>query len=87
MSRLDKFFRAATTNTSASHARTARAVVSGVLRYAMRHDAITTNPIREIEPIEGGTYKKARALSATERKEWLAQLDWIRNPAGTTCRT
>ena len=45
-SRLGKFFQTMVTQTSASHARTARAVVGGVLRYAIRHDAITTNPIR-----------------------------------------
>ncbi|MEU3273550.1 site-specific integrase [Saccharomonospora sp. NPDC006951] len=73
--RLDKFFPTLQDKTSAAHARTARAVVSGILRYAVRHGAITTNPAREIEPITGGTKKKARALTLDERKAWLAQLE------------
>ena len=73
--RLDKFFPALQDKSSAAHARTARAVVSGILRYAVRHGAITTNPAREIEPITGGTRKKARALTLDERKAWLAQLE------------
>jgi len=46
--RLDKFFPAVQAKASAAHARTARAVVSGILRYG----AMATNPTREIEPIE-----------------------------------
>lgn len=73
--RLDKFFPELQAKTSAAHTRTARAVVGGILRYAARHGAITSNPIREIEPIEGGTRRKARALTPAERREWLAQLE------------
>ncbi|GAB3479404.1 tyrosine-type recombinase/integrase [Amycolatopsis cihanbeyliensis] len=73
--RLDRFFPVVRQKASAAHARTARAVVGGVLRYAVRHGALTTNPIREIEPIEGGSRKKARALSPDERRSWLAQLE------------
>lgn len=73
--RLDRFFPALQAASSAAHTRTARAVVGGILRYAVRHGAITTNPIRDIEPISGGPTKKARALTSQERKEWLAQLD------------
>lgn len=73
--RLDKFFAALQAKSSAAHARTARAVVGGILRYATRQGAITTNPIRDLEPIEGGTRKKARALTPDERREWLSQLE------------
>jgi integrase len=72
--RLDKFFPALLRKTSPAHARTARAVVGGILR-AIRQGALTSNPIRDIEPIEGGTKKKVRALTADERREWLAQLE------------
>lgn len=75
VSRLDKLFQTVQSKTSPSHARTARAVVGGILRYAMRHDAIISNPIREIEPIEGSTRKKARALTIEERQEWIEQLE------------
>jgi hypothetical protein len=70
--RLDRFFPAVQAKASAAHARTARAVVSGVLRYAVRHGALTTNPVREIEPIEGSGRRKARALSPDERRECVA---------------
>lgn len=72
--RLDKFFPALQTKTSAAHARTVRAVVGGVLHYAIRHGALTVNPIRDIAPIEGAA-KPARALTAQERRELLAQLE------------
>jgi integrase len=80
--RLDKFFPAVQAKSSAAHARTARAVVGGILRYAARHGAITSNPIRDIEPIEGGTRRKARALTPAERREWLAQLEQDPQAAG-----
>ncbi|WP_199432577.1 tyrosine-type recombinase/integrase [Qaidamihabitans albus] len=80
--RLDRFFPAVRVKSSAAHARTARAVVSGVLRYAARHGAITANPVREIEPIEGGTRKKSRALTPEERRAWLAQLELDPKAAG-----
>ncbi|WP_431876180.1 tyrosine-type recombinase/integrase [Amycolatopsis sacchari] len=73
--RLDRFFPALQAKSSAAHARTARSVVGGILRYAARHGAITTNPIRDIEPIAGGTMRKARALTPDERREWLSQLE------------
>ncbi|WP_232285304.1 tyrosine-type recombinase/integrase [Saccharomonospora xinjiangensis] len=73
--RLDRFFPELITQTSAAHAITARAVVSGILRYAARHGAITGNPVRDIEPIEGGARKRSRALTPAERREWLAQLE------------
>ncbi|MEC3975945.1 site-specific integrase [Amycolatopsis sp. H20-H5] len=75
VSRLDRFFPALKAKSSAAHARTARAVVSGVLRYAARHDAIKGNPVREIEPIRGGARKKPRGLNEEERAAWLAQLE------------
>lgn len=73
--RLDRFFVALREKTSAAHARTGRAVVGGILRYAVRHGAITSNPVREVEPIAGGSRNTARALTLDERREWLAQLE------------
>ncbi|UJW35081.1 site-specific integrase [Saccharothrix sp. AJ9571] len=73
--RLDRFFPALIAKSSPAHAITARAVVSGILRYAARHGAITGNPVRDIEPIEGSARRKVRALTPAERTEWLAQLE------------
>ncbi len=73
--RLDAFLPAVKAKTSASHARTARAVVSGVLGFAVRQGALGANPVRELERIEGGKRKKPRALSSAERRRWLEQLE------------
>lgn len=56
---------------------TARAVLSGVLGYAARMDAIPTNPVGDLSPIPGaGSRKrKPRAMTAGERTEWLNWLD------------
>jgi integrase len=73
--RLDSFLPAVQAKSSASHARTARAVVSGVLRYAVRNGALGSNPVRELEQIEGGKRKKPRSLTSAERHRWLEQLE------------
>ncbi|TKG57852.1 tyrosine-type recombinase/integrase [Prauserella endophytica] len=73
--RLDRFFVELKSRASPAHAITARAVVSGIMRYAARHGAITGNPVRDIEPIEGSGRKKSRALTLAECGEWLAQLE------------
>lgn len=73
--RLDRFFVELKARTSPAHAVTARAVVGGILGYAARHGAITGNPVRDIEPIEGRTRKKSRALTMAECREWLEQLE------------
>jgi integrase len=56
---------------------TARAVLSGVLGYAARMDAIPTNPVRDLSPIPGaGSRKrKPRAMTAAERAAWLTWMD------------
>lgn len=74
--RLNKFLTTVQEETSAAHARTARAVVGGILRYAISSsNALTTNPIRDIDPIEGGPAKRVRALNSEERRTWIAQLE------------
>jgi integrase len=74
--RLNKFLGKVQEETSAAHARTARAVLNGVMRYAINSsNALTNNPVRDVEPIEGGPTRLNRALSADERKTWLEQLE------------
>lgn len=60
---------------SPSTARTARVVLSGVLGYAVRHGALTTNPVREVARIEGGPAREPRALTVAEREAWLAGME------------
>jgi integrase len=54
-----------------SGARTAKIVISGVMRLAARHGAVTINPVREAARIEGTPRRKPRALTAEERRQWL----------------
>jgi integrase len=55
----------------------ARAVLSGVLGYAARMDAIGANPVRDLSPIPGAgkRTRKPRAMTKAERTAWLAWLD------------
>lgn len=59
----------------ASTTKTIRSVVSGVMRLAARHGAVSTNPTRETRRISGGDKRSPRALTAEERTAWLAQLE------------
>jgi integrase len=58
-----------------SGARMAEIVISGLMRLAARHGAVTINPVRETARIEGAPRRKHRALSAEERQQWLAVLE------------
>jgi integrase len=60
---------------SPEEARKARAVLSGILGYARRMDAIPSNPVRDLSPIPGGRRRQPRAMTAQERAEWLGWLD------------
>lgn len=50
-------------------------MISGLMRLAARHGAVTINPVRETARIEGTPRRKPRALTAEERQHWLAALD------------
>ncbi len=56
---------------SVSGARTSKIVVSGTMRYAARHGAVTVNPVREVGRIESPPRRQPRALSGEQRQEWL----------------
>jgi integrase len=56
---------------SSSRARTAKIVISGVMRLAARHGAIGANPVREVGQIDSDPSRPPRALTADERKQWL----------------
>ena len=60
---------------SPEETRKARAVLSGVLGYAVRMGAIATNPVRDLSPIPGGRRRQPRAMTSQERATWLAWLD------------
>lgn len=64
---------------SASSAKTVRAVLSGVLAYAVQHGALEANPAKEIGRLESRRAKhqptKSRALTAAEVIDLLGKLD------------
>jgi integrase len=63
---------------AANSRRTIRSVVSGILQQAVLHQAIPTNPIRELERIEsvkGHAPAKPRGLTPDERRRLLCHVD------------
>jgi integrase len=57
-----------------SAARTAKIVISGMMRFAARHGAVTINPVREVGRIEGTPRHKPKSLTAEEPQQWLDAL-------------
>lgn len=60
---------------SAATARRARSVLSAVLGYAARMDAIPTNPVRDLSAIPGKRRRQPRSMTREERTAWLAWMD------------
>ncbi len=58
-----------------SGARAARIVISGMMRLAARHGAVTVNPVREVGRIEAPSRPKPKSLTADERQQWLDALE------------
>lgn len=58
-----------------SGARTAKIVISGLMRLAARHGAVAINPVREVAQIEGTQRHKPRSLTADERQQWLEAVE------------
>ncbi|MCA1672919.1 MAG: site-specific integrase, partial [Actinobacteria bacterium] len=66
----DGFFTGLSPAHGAQSRKTVRTVVSLILRVAVQHGAIPDNPVRHLDPIEGGS-RKPRALTAEERRRFL----------------
>lgn len=60
---------------STSLARTSKIVISGVMRLAARHGAVTVNPVREVARIDSEPSRQPRSLDAGERRQWLDLLE------------
>jgi integrase len=75
--RCEAWLRALRKRVGSSMCGTARAVLSGVLGYAARMDAIPANPVRDLSPIAGAgsRVRKPRSMTADERERWLTWLD------------
>jgi integrase len=67
------------TRSSASSAKTVRAILSAVCAVAVRHGALAANPVREVGALESKRARKrpakSRALTADQVKDLLAKLD------------
>jgi integrase len=72
---LDKVITAIKEEIGAASAKTCKSVVSGVLALAVRHGAIASNPVRELESIEATPKNAPRALSEDERRQWFSMLN------------
>ena len=55
MPNLDAFFTSIAKAQGAQSRKAVRTVVSLVLRVAVQHEAIPDNPVRHLDPIEGGS--------------------------------
>jgi integrase len=75
---LDGFFAGLAATQSAQSRKTIRTVVSLILRVAVQHEVIPDNPVRHLDPIEGGS-RKPRALTVEERRRFL---DWMNGTSG-----
>jgi integrase len=70
---VDRWLKAITKKHGASTARGARAVVSGMVGMAMRHDAMETNPVRDVAPIPIVT-DEVRALTPAETEKLVKKI-------------
>lgn len=72
---LDGFLQGLAFEKSFSVAKTSRTVLSGVCGMAVRHGVLSSNPIRDVAPLERGWSERRRSLTVDEIKEWLTLLD------------
>jgi integrase len=72
---VDKVMNPIKRKVSPATGKSCRSVISGVLGLAVRHGAITHNPVREVERIESRPKRQPRALTVQERVELLRQLN------------
>ena len=73
--RVDAFIRDRRRRSGYSVAKLCRSVASGVCGFAVRRDAMRSNPVRDVESLESPQAREARALSDQEAAAWLAILD------------
>jgi integrase len=71
---LDTVVRTIKREVSATTAKSCRSVISGVLGLAVRHGALASNPVRDIERLEVKAKRSPRALDHAERDQWFAAL-------------
>jgi len=77
--RLDAFIVSLRAHHGVATTKTARTVLNGIMRYAIRQGALDTNPMRDVGRITAGRQqkreRKRRALTHVEREDWLAKME------------
>ena len=63
---IDRVVSAIKRKAGAPTARRCRSVISGVMGLAVRYGAVSANPVREVDRIEGDASKEPRALTVEE---------------------
>ena len=71
---LDTFIGRLKSEVGPATARTCRSIVSGVMGLAVRYGALMSNPVREVERVEGRPKSEPRALTDDERAAWVTLL-------------
>lgn len=83
--RVDAFIRDRRKRTGYSVAKLCRSVASGVCGFAVRRDAMRSNPVRDVESLESPQTPEARALPDQEAAaRWRSRIV-MRSCAGATC--
>lgn len=70
----DRLIKKAHDKRSADTAKTVRSVLSSVCDFAVRHGALTHNPVRSVARIPRGEAKEVRALDAEQRRDLYVKL-------------
>lgn len=73
--RMDHFIHDTRRTAGYATAKACRSVTSGVCGFAVRRDAMRTNPVRDISPLEADDSEAVRSLSRDELREFLELVD------------
>ena len=81
---VDRTLKIVSTKAGPGAAKTTRSVLSGMFRLAVRHGAVSANPVREAAPISAPRKSRVRALTRDEVEELdrSAALPWTCHRAG-----
>ncbi len=71
----DKLIKWVHDETSYDTAKSARTVLGGVCSYAVRHGAMTANPVKSVARLARGEQRQVRALDVEQRADLLARLE------------
>ncbi|HEY3737594.1 MAG TPA: tyrosine-type recombinase/integrase, partial [Jatrophihabitans sp.] len=71
---IDRTLKTISTTAGPGAAKSARAVLSGMFRLAVRHGAVSANPVREAAPVSAGRKPRVRSLTRDEADEMMRLL-------------